>query len=253
EAGALIATYGTHRDPEHPLWLGSVKSNIGHTQAAAGAAGLIKMIQAMRHGVLPKTLHVDAPTPQVDWSAGTVRLLTETMPWPDTDHLRTAAISSFGVSGTNAHLIVQQGSPGPATAAHRASPSQECSLGIWPLSARSSAGLSAQAHRLHEYLLGHSEIDLTDLAYSLATTRAHHAYRAAVTVPGDTDNTRDDLLAGLRSLAANQSHPGVTYHHYRLGQAGKTVFVFPGQGSQYAGMGAQLYRQHPVFTTAIDA
>ncbi|WP_414683603.1 SDR family NAD(P)-dependent oxidoreductase [Mycobacterium marinum] len=253
EAGALIATYGTHRDPEHPLWLGSVKSNIGHTQAAAGAAGLIKMIQAMRHGVLPKTLHVDAPTPQVDWSAGTVRLLTETMPWPDTDHLRTAAISSFGVSGTNAHLIVQQGSPGPATAAHRASPSQECSLGIWPLSARSSAGLSAQAHRLHEYLLGHSEIDLTDLAYSLATTRAHHTYRAAVTVPGDTDNTRDDLLAGLRSLAANQSHPGVTYHHYRLGQAGKTVFVFPGQGSQYAGMGAQLYRQHPVFTTPLPA
>ncbi|WP_373200298.1 ketoacyl-synthetase C-terminal extension domain-containing protein, partial [Mycobacterium marinum] len=225
-------TYGTHRDPEHPMWLGSVKSNIGHTQAAAGAAGLIKMIQAMRHGVLPKTLHVNAPTPQVDWSAGTVRLLTETMPWPDTDHLRTAAVSSFGVSGTNAHLIVQQGSPGPAVAVHQASPSQECSLGVWPLSARSSAGLSAQAHRLHEYLLGHSDLDLIDLAYSLATTRTHHSYRAAVTVPGCTDNAHHDLLGGLTALAAGQTHPFVANHYCRAGQNGKTVFVFPGQGGQ---------------------
>ncbi|MDC8985476.1 type I polyketide synthase, partial [Mycobacterium marinum] len=252
EAGALIATYGTHRDPEHPLWLGSVKSNIGHTQAAAGAAGLIKMIQAMRHGVLPKTLHVNAPTPQVDWSAGTVRLLTETMPWPDTDHLRTAAVSSFGVSGTNAHLIVQQGSPGPAVAVHQASPSQECSLGIWPLSARSSAGLSAQAHRLHEYLLGHSDLDLIDLAYSLATTRTHHSYRAAVTVPGCTDNAHHDLLGGLTALAAGQTHPFVANHYCRAGQNGKTVFVFPGQGGQYPAMAAEFYRQHPGFATAVD-
>ncbi|WP_261864158.1 type I polyketide synthase, partial [Mycobacterium marinum] len=252
EAHALLATYGADRDAEQPLWLGSVKSNMGHTQAAAGVAGLIKMIQAINHAVLPPTLHVDAPSPHIDWSAGAVRLLTEAIPWPDTGRARTAGISSFGISGTNAHLIVQE-APQDNTA--DPSPSDVCEplFRVWPVSGRTTEALSAQAERLGQYLVDHPDLDLTDLAYSLATTRAHHAYRAAVTVPGDTVNTRDDLLAGLRSLAANQSHPGVTYHHYRLGQAGKTVFVFPGQGSQYAGMGAQLYRQHPVFTTAIDA
>ncbi|WOR03154.1 type I polyketide synthase [Mycobacterium marinum] len=251
EAHALLATYGADRDAEQPLWLGSVKSNMGHTQAAAGVAGLIKMIQAINHAVLPPTLHVDAPSPHIDWSAGAVRLLTEAIPWPDTGRARTAGISSFGISGTNAHLIVQE-APQDNTA--DPSPSDVCEplFRVWPVSGRTAEALSAQAERLGQYLVDHPDLDLTDLAYSLATTRAHHAYRAAVTVPGDTDNTRDDLLAGLHSLAANQSHPGVTYHHYRLGQAGKTVFVFPGQGSQYAGMGAQLYRQHPVFTTAID-
>uniref|UniRef100_UPI003565AB3B type I polyketide synthase n=1 Tax=Mycobacterium marinum TaxID=1781 RepID=UPI003565AB3B len=251
EAHALLATYGADRDAEQPLWLGSVKSNMGHTQAAAGVAGLIKMIQAINHAVLPPTLHVDAPSPHIDWSAGAVRLLTEAVPWPDTGRARTAGISSFGISGTNAHLIVQE-APQDNTA--DPSPSDVCEplFRVWPVSGRTAEALSAQAERLGQYLVDHPDLDLTDLAYSLATTRAHHAYRAAVTVPGDTVNTRDDLLAGLRSLAANQSHPGVTYHHYRLGQAGKTVFVFPGQGAQYAGMGAGLYRHHPVFTAAID-
>ncbi|WP_373182774.1 type I polyketide synthase, partial [Mycobacterium marinum] len=255
EAGALIATYGTHRDPEHPLWLGSVKSNIGHTQHAAGAAGLIKMIQALNHAVLPATLHIDQPSPHIDWSTGTVQLLTEATPWPKTEHLRTAAVSAFGVSGTNAHLIVQQPPPeAPETIADPETTQlpQQPLLHIWPVSAHTPAALTAQAQQLSEYLTHHEDLSLTDLAYSLATTRTHHPYRAAVTVPGDTDNTRDDLLTGLRSLAANQPHPGVTSHHYRARQPSKTVFVFPGQGGQYPAMAAEFYRQHPGFATAVD-
>ncbi|WP_133056478.1 type I polyketide synthase, partial [Mycobacterium decipiens] len=249
EAHALLATYGSGRGQDRPVWLGSVKSNMGHTQAAAGVAGLIKMVQAINHAVLPPTLHVDAPSPHIDWSAGAVRLLTEAMPWPDTGRARTAGISSFGISGTNAHLIVQQASAAPANG-H--SPLGDHCLLVWPLSARSSVALGAQAERLYQYLVDRPDVDLTDLAYSLATTRAHHSYRAAVTVPVDTDNARDDLLAGLRALAVGQSHPGVFGHHYRLGQAGKTVFVLPGQGGQYPGMGAELYRRHGGFAAAFD-
>ncbi|ORA07615.1 type I modular polyketide synthase, MlsA2, partial [Mycobacterium angelicum] len=174
EAGALLATYGAGRTADRPLWLGSVKSNIGHTQAAAGAAGLIKMITALQHAVLPPTLHVDEPSPHIDWSAGAVQLLTEAMPWPQTEHPRTAAVSSFGVSGTNAHLIVQQPpTPPPATTT---TPADQALLRIWPLSARTPAALNAQSARLHQHLLDHPDVDLTDLAYSLATTRTHHPH-----------------------------------------------------------------------------
>ena len=213
EAGALIATYGAARDREHPLWVGSIKSNIGHTQAAAGAAGIIKMVAALNHDVVPATLHVDAPSPHIDWSAGTVRLLTEAIAWPHTDHPKTAAVSSFGVSGTNAHLILQQAPP-PAAAAPPVSTTPVVGerggppLRIWAVSARSAAALGAQADRLQQHLVNHPELDLTDVAYSLATTRTHHPYRAVITAPAHSQDPRQDLLAALGALAPTTPTPG---------------------------------------------
>ncbi len=252
EAGALIATYGAHRDSEHPLWLGSIKSNISHTQAAAGVAGMIKMILAFNHDTLPPTLHVDAPSPHIDWSAGTVRLLTEAIPWPQTDHPRTAAVSSFGISGTNAHLILQQAPAGAAVPAPDVTkPVEEPPLWVWPVSARTPTAVCAQAERLHQHILDDPGLDLTDLAYSLATTRTQHPYRAAITAPADSGDPRQDLLEALSALTAGRPHPGLTRHHLAQ-QTTKIVFVFPGQGAQYPGMAAQLYGQHRVFAAALD-
>jgi mycoketide-CoA synthase len=255
EAGALIATYGAHRAADHPLWLGSVKSNLGHTQAAAGAAGLIKMIQALNHDSLPPTLHVDQPSPHIDWSAGTVRLLTEPVPWPVTDHPRTAAVSSFGISGTNAHVILQQAPVAPADTQAPASDARDGGdLGaLWPLSARTPAALRAQAERLHQHLVDHPDLDPSDVGYSLATTRAQHPYRAVVTAPASGTDPRADLLGVLDALRAGQPHPQLTQHHYPARLRGKTVFVLPGQGGQYAGMGKALYENHRVFAETVDA
>ncbi|MGV7608844.1 fatty-acid--AMP ligase [Mycobacterium kansasii] len=261
EAGALIATYGAARGPEHPLWLGSIKSNIGHTQAAAGVAGMIKMIAALNHDTLPVTRNVDRPSPHIDWSAGTVRLLTEAVPWPLADHPRTAAVSSFGISGTNAHLILRQ-APTPVAepaqprpAAARTEDGAEVGpprLPLWPVSARTRAALCAQADRLHQLLVCHPDLDLTDVAYSLASTRSHHPHRAVLTVPADSPDPRTELLAALEALAADQPHPHLIQHHQRATSAAKTVFVFPGQGGQYPGMAAELYGRHHAFSAALD-
>ncbi|WP_139837188.1 type I polyketide synthase, partial [Mycobacterium szulgai] len=248
EADALIATYGAHRTSDQPLWLGSIKSNLGHTQAAAGAAGLIKMITALQHEMLPPTLHVDRPSPHVDWSAGTVRLLTEPTSWPVTDHPKTAAVSSFGISGTNAHVIIQQA---PAPPVPEVTPTAEPALRIWPISARSPAALAAQADRLHQHLTAHPHLNLTEVAYSLATTRTHHPHRAAITAPAASDDPRQDLLAALDALRTGLPHPCLTSHHLAH-QAGKIVFVLPGQGAQYPTMGADLYAHHHVFAETLD-
>ncbi|WP_156748467.1 type I polyketide synthase, partial [Mycobacterium sp. E3198] len=255
EAGALIATYGTARDAQHPLWLGSIKSNIGHTQAAAGVAGMIKMIEALNHDTLPPTLHVDRPSPHVDWSAGTVRLLTEAVAWPHTDHPRTAAVSSFGISGTNAHVILQQApTPEPADATAPAGETGvEFGLLMWPVSARTPTALSAQADRLHQHLAGHPDLDLTDVAYSLATTRTHHSHRAVITAPADSADPRKELLDALDALRAGQPHPQLVSHQCLNQLGGKIVFVLPGQGGQYPGMGRELYEHHPVFAATVDA
>ncbi|WP_189882699.1 type I polyketide synthase [Streptomyces xantholiticus] len=243
EAQALIATYGSERPEGRPLWLGSLKSNIGHSQAAAGVGGIIKMVMAMQHGLLPQTLHVDEPTPHVDWSAGEVRLLTEAMQWPESDHPRRAAVSSFGVSGTNAHTIIEQA---PAhdeeTAAEEPAGAPAAGPLAWVLSAKSDAALQAQAARLLSFAQGEARPE--DVGLSLATTRAALRHRAAV-----VGESHEELLLGLRDLAA-----GTPSSRVLLGRpaAGKTGFLFSGQGSQRIGMGRELYAAFPVFAKSYD-
>ncbi|WP_303392126.1 type I polyketide synthase [Kitasatospora sp. NA04385] len=232
EAHALLAAYGQGRT--EPLWLGSVKSNIGHTQAAAGVAGVIKMVMAMRHGELPRTLHVDAPSPHVDWESGNIRLLTEARPWPDHDHLRRAGISAFGISGTNAHLIIEQ--PSAPDPGRRPEPADRAAPTAWLLSAKTDAALRAQAERLHAYATARPDLPAAAISRALAA-RTRFEHRAAV-VGAD----RDDLLSGLAALP-----PGLPR------RTGGTVFVFPGQGAQWAGMGRDLYEQSEVFRAGIDA
>jgi polyketide synthase 12 len=242
EAQALLATYGQDRpDPGKPLWLGSIKSNMGHTQAAAGVAGVIKMVQAMRHEVLPATLHVDVPSPHVDWSAGAVTLLTEEQPWVPNGHTRRAAVSSFGISGTNAHVIIEE-SPSIEPAESAAA---QPSVVPWVLSAKSAAALEAQALRLADFVNAHEQLDAADVGWSLAG-RSTFEYRAVVLA-----DDRDPLLAGLGELT--QGLPGASVITGRATPAGKTVFVFPGQGSQWIGMGVELLDTAPVFAEQMNA
>ncbi|WP_330346308.1 type I polyketide synthase [Streptomyces longwoodensis] len=239
EAQALLATYGQGRPEDRPLWLGSVKSNIGHTSAAAGVAGVVKMVMAMRHGVLPRSLHIDEPTPQVDWSSGAVTLLTEPVDWPDSDRPRRAGVSAFGISGTNAHVILEQ-----APTQDPQQPAPPVPAAPWLLSAKTPAALRAQARRLHTHLARHPHPDPTDIAHALATTRTPHEHRAAL-VTDDHGTLPHGLLAlGEESVAPYVVEPGRAV-------AGKTVFVFPGQGSQWTGMGRELLDSSEQFAAYI--
>ncbi len=243
EAQALLATYGQERPPDQPLWLGSIKSNIGHTSAAAGVAGLIKVVQAIQHEVLPQTLHVDVPTPHVDWSAGAVSLLTESRHWPQGDGPRRAGVSSFGISGTNAHVIVEQAPAEPPL--ESAAPERDDALTAWVLSARSEQALTNQAQRLLAHLAANVDLAAADVGWSLVTTRAVFEHRAVL-----TGADRGQLMTALAELAAGEPGAGVVTGRARM--PGKVVFVFPGQGSQRLGMGQQLYQRFPEFARAFD-
>ncbi|MFJ9854801.1 SDR family NAD(P)-dependent oxidoreductase, partial [Streptomyces sp. NPDC101150] len=241
EAQALLATYGQGRLEGEPLWLGSVKSNIGHTQAAAGVAGVIKMVEAMRRGVLPRTLHVGEPSSHVDWSAGAVSLLTEPVEWPESGRARRAAVSSFGISGTNAHLVLEQAPEEmtePAEPEHEA-PTEEPLP--WMLSARSDSALRAQAERLHAYLSTRADLSPADVSHALATTRGTFEHRA-VAVAAD----RTGLLDAVAAIAAGEDSAHTVRGTTEV-TPGKTVFVFPGQGGQWPGMAAALLTESETF------
>ncbi|MFD8708250.1 type I polyketide synthase [Kitasatospora sp. NPDC059648] len=237
EAQALLATYGQGREAGRPLWIGSIKSNIGHTQAAAGVAGVIKMVMALREGVMPQTLHVDRPSTKVDWSAGAVELLTENRDWPEAGRPRRAGVSSFGLSGTNAHVILEQApveEPAEAAAVTVDAPVP------WVVSGKSEAALRAQAGRLVAFVGERPELSPADVGYSLALSRARFDHRAVV-----SGASRDELLAGLAGVASGEVS-GET-----VGR-GKLAFLFTGQGSQRSGMGRELYEAFPVFAAAFD-
>ncbi|MFF8732602.1 SDR family NAD(P)-dependent oxidoreductase [Streptomyces sp. NPDC015171] len=243
EAQALLATYGQDRPEERPLWLGSVKSNIGHSQAAAGVAGVIKMVMALRHGTLPSTLHVDEPSREVDWTTGAVRLLTGTRDWPAGARTRRAGVSSFGISGTNAHVIVEEAPATAGTAPTAAAEPQAPLPAPVVVTAASPEALRAQATRLLTAVDRTELLRPADLGYSLATTRAALTHRAAFVA---TD--REQLLAGLRALAEGDPAVPTT-----TATSAPLAFLFSGQGSQRLGMGRELYGRFPVFAEAFDA
>nr|WP_078970572.1 type I polyketide synthase [Streptomyces sp. NRRL F-6492] len=256
EAQALLNTYGQERAGEdRPLWLGSLKSNIGHAQAAAGVGGIIKMIEAMRHGVLPRTLHVDEPSSHIDWESGAVELLTEARPWPEQGRPRRAGVSSFGISGTNAHVILEEAPAAPRPVdgaegedrADGAAPGATGRAAVVPLivTARSEDALRDQARRLHAHLGERPELAPADVAFSLVTDRAALEHGAAVVGAG-----REELLEGLDALARGDSSARLV--HGRATGEGGTAFLFSGQGSQRLGMGRELYASSPVFAAALD-
>ncbi|MEV0882034.1 type I polyketide synthase [Micromonospora echinofusca] len=242
EAQALLATYGQGREGHEPLLLGSIKSNLGHTQAASGVAGVIKMVLAMREGLVPATLHVDEPSPHIDWTSGAVELATVSRPWPAVDRPRRAAVSSFGMSGTNAHVIIEQADEPEAVAPAVTGPGLVASgVVAWPVSARSKAALAGQAARLAEYVREHGEVDPAAVGWSLAATRSTFDQRAAV-----VGVSVEELLAGLDALASGSPAGNVVAGTATPHGAG-AVFVFPGQGAQSARMAAGLVGRTPVF------
>jgi acyl transferase domain-containing protein/NADPH:quinone reductase-like Zn-dependent oxidoreductase/NAD(P)-dependent dehydrogenase (short-subunit alcohol dehydrogenase family)/acyl carrier protein len=242
EAHAIMATYGRGRSAERPLWLGSIKSNIGHTQGAAGVAGIMKLVLGMQHDRLPKTLHAEHPSPHIDWDGSKVELAQTARAWPQREQPRRAAVSSFGISGTNAHVLIEEAPRREAVGSH------EVALPAYllPLSGKSKAATRTQAEQLAVWLQTESELSLAELGHALATNRSHFEHRAAVIVA-----THEQARTALHAFAAGSSSSAVVEHQARGGSS-RLAILFTGQGSQEPGMGRALHRSYPVFTEAFD-
>ncbi|MCC6557896.1 MAG: SDR family NAD(P)-dependent oxidoreductase [Polyangiaceae bacterium] len=245
EAGALLATYGEAHTEASPLYLGTLKSNLGHTQAAAGIAGIIKMVKALEHETLPASRYADKPTRHVDWSRGHVRLLANEVPWPRRDRPRRAGVSSFGVSGTNAHVILEEAPAVPAADAPRRSPA------VVPLvlSGQTGEALRANARRLARRLSEQPALSLTDVAYSLAVTRSAFAHRGALVV--DPAATLEEVASQLERIAERGSAPG-WIRGPEEPRRSRLAVLFTGQGSQRAGMGRAAYEADARFRAHLD-
>ncbi len=252
EAHALLATYGQHRHADRPLRLGSIKSNIGHSQAAAGMAGVIKMVMAMRHGVLPKTLHIDRPSQEIDWSAGAVSLLREETVWERGDEPRRAGVSAFGATGTNAHVILEEPPPVEREVAEPngvLAPAGVSQLGLvpWVLSGKGESALGDQARRLLGRVEGAPDLDVLDVGISLLS---RSVFEDRAVVIGDS---RERLLEGLGALTQGRSAPNAVRGVCdTAGVVPMVAFLFTGQGAQRVGMGRELYRQLPLYAHAFD-
>ncbi|CAM4470368.1 Beta-ketoacyl-acyl-carrier-protein synthase I [Mycobacterium basiliense] len=247
EADALAATYGRNRQQGRPLWLGSVKSNIGHTSAAAGVAGVIKIVEAMRHGIIPPTLHADEPAQYANWSTTGVLLATEPHPWPQKDGARLAGVSAFSMSGTNAHLIVEEAPRSPTAMDDIADAPGESLEPIvsWVVTAKSAEALPMQAARMLAQLKQNGDFRPVDIAYSLASSRTQFDHRAVVVGRG-----RDELLDGLRSLAAGEASSAILRGLANV--SARTAAVFPGEGARLTGVGSQLYSSFRMYANAFD-
>uniref|UniRef100_UPI000A4D60E5 acyltransferase domain-containing protein n=2 Tax=Streptomyces griseoruber TaxID=1943 RepID=UPI000A4D60E5 len=245
EAQAILAAYG--QDRERPLLLGSVKSNIGHTQAAAGVAGVIKMVLALQHGVLPRTLHAEEPSSHVEWSAGAVELLTECAEWPRVEgRARRAGVSSFGLSGTNAHVVLEEP---PVVAEPEPEPVSVPVVGgvvPWVVSGRTGAALRGQAGRLAEFVSADERLGVAEVGGALVRSRSLFEHRAVV-----WGSDRAELLRALESVATGEEALNTATGTAR--RDARTAFLFAGQGSQRLGMGRELYDTYPVFAEAFDA
>nr|AFU81773.1 1-hexene synthase 2 [1-hexene ORF2 expression construct pBbS7k-hexORF2] len=251
EAQALQATYGRSRSAERPLWLGSVKSNVAHAQAAAGVASVIKVVMALRHRLLPKTLHADERSPHIDWHSGAVELLTEAREWSRTEgRARRAGVSSFGISGTNAHVIIEEAPEliKGQKAKGKSENDLERPLHILTLSTKTEKALEELVSRYQNHWETYPELAISDVCYTANTGRAQFNHRLAVIASGS-----EELTQKLRQHTAGEEVVGVFSGKVpNSGSESKVAFLFTGQGSQYLNMGRQLYETQPTFRQALD-
>ncbi|MEM9805181.1 MAG: type I polyketide synthase, partial [Cyanobacteria bacterium P01_D01_bin.56] len=248
EIGALAAVFGPGRALEHPLIVGSLKTNIGHLEGAAGLAGLVKVVLALQHGEIPSHLHFNQPNPIIPWDQMPLLIPTETIPWPEIDARRIAGLSSFGFSGTNAHVVVE----GPpeylnSVETDEVQPVVERPLHLLTLSAKTPTALEVLAHRYSQHWTQFPDIDIADLCFSANTGRSHFNHRLSL-VAESTQQLQKHLLAC--SLGKNPE--GCHQAHVAGSEPPGLAFLFTGQGSQFVGMGRELYETQPRFRQALE-